>query len=230
MDEREIRGRHTDAPRAIYRLGSPAVVLVVLPVLLQLRRRLADETRLIEIPLDRAPDLPAIKHRRAPVVQQWRVLAHYVQQMQTFVLAELVPPPTIVLFLLLFLRQTARPHSCEISRDPALPSLNFRTNFCARRALPRSPEDSRAAQSSTLISAFVSTCKTCYLRWADFSSRCASLPLRMNGAVWNTLDPRRRWKKEERADGVLSMVICSLLSCAIPSRDSYFYVELKWNK
>lgn len=70
--------------RAIYHLGPPAVVLVVLPVLLQLRRRLADEARLVEVPLDRAPDLPAVKHRRAPVVQQWRVLAHHVQQMQPF--------------------------------------------------------------------------------------------------------------------------------------------------
>lgn len=108
------------APRAIYRLGSPAMVFVVLPVLLQLRRRLADETRLVEIPLDRAPDLPAIKHRRALVVQQWRVLAHYAQQMQPFVLAELVPPPTIVLFLLLPLRQMVRLHSCEIREVPRL--------------------------------------------------------------------------------------------------------------
>lgn len=80
MREREILSVWT-ALRAIYRLGSPAVILVVLPVLLQLRRRPADETRLLEIPLDRAPDLPAINHRRALVVQQWRVLAHHVQQM-----------------------------------------------------------------------------------------------------------------------------------------------------
>lgn len=107
--------------RAIYHLGPPAVVLVVLPVLLQLRRRLADEARLVEVPLDRAPDLPAVKHRRAPVVQQWRVLAHHVQQMQPFVLAELVPPTTIVLLLLLLLGQTARPHSCEIPPVPLRP-------------------------------------------------------------------------------------------------------------
>lgn len=80
---------------------SPVVVLVVLPVLLQLRRRLAGETREMKIPLDRAPDLPAIKHRRARVVQQRRVLAHYVQQMQPFVLAKLIPPATAVLLLLL---------------------------------------------------------------------------------------------------------------------------------
>lgn len=54
--------------RFTYRLCSPAVVLVVLPIFLQLRRGLADETREMKIPLDRAPDLPAIKHRRARVV------------------------------------------------------------------------------------------------------------------------------------------------------------------
>jgi len=82
----------TDAPRAIYRLSSSAVVLVVLPVLLQLRRGLAGETSLVEIALDRAPDLPAIEHRRALVVEQRRVLDHYAQQMQPLVLAEEILP------------------------------------------------------------------------------------------------------------------------------------------
>jgi len=81
MDEREIHSGHTNASRVIYRLRSSAMVLVVLPVLFQLCRRLADETRLVEIPFDRAPDFPTIKHRRARVVQQRRVLAHYIQQM-----------------------------------------------------------------------------------------------------------------------------------------------------
>lgn len=64
-----LTGRRSyGALSAIYRLCSPAVVLVVLPVLLQLRRGLAGETREMKIPLDRAPDLPTIKHRRARVV------------------------------------------------------------------------------------------------------------------------------------------------------------------
>lgn len=222
--EREIGA--ADAPRAIYRLGSPAVVLVVLPVLLQLRGRLADEARLAEVPLDRAPDLPAVKHRRALVVQQWRVLVHHVQQMQTFVLAELVPPPTIILFLSLLLGETARPHAL---RNPAVslrpPELSHEL-FFRPTPLPRSPEDSRAAtQSSTLVPAFVSTCKTCYPRCADFSSRCARH--RRVRCLKRRLTPRATMEEGRKSRRRFIDARTQAPSLRNPFSGPYFYVALE---
>lgn len=72
------------------------MILVVLPVFFQLRRGFIDETRLMKIPLDRTPNFPTAKQRRALIVQQWRILNHYVQQMQTLILGELILPSVIL--------------------------------------------------------------------------------------------------------------------------------------
>jgi len=128
------------------------VVLVVLPVLLQLRRGLAGETSLVEVALDRAPDLPAIEHRRALVVEQRRVLDHYAQQMQPLVLAEEILPACALVAGSCASRVRAVPGRHH--RVPPRPSRPSGTLF-SRRLSPWTHDSATRAVDS--CQAFVST-------------------------------------------------------------------------
>ena len=65
------------------------MVLVILPVFLQLGGRFPREARSLELVLDGGPNLLTCQSRGA-FIQQRRVLLHYSQQMNSFLLVELI--------------------------------------------------------------------------------------------------------------------------------------------
>ena len=65
------------------------MILVILPVFLQLGGRFPCEARSLELVLDGGPNLLTGQGRGA-IVQQRRVLLHYSQQMNSFLLVELI--------------------------------------------------------------------------------------------------------------------------------------------